>query len=351
MIAKDTFYELLNSIDVGPFESKEVRHIKLLNRVSRRLSHVDIYLVTFTDESETKVCAKQLISKHLLHDSAHFLKSEFEIQQAIHKSVSKYINLPNAYIYNQDLGVFISEYIEHRFTAEDVFTKPANWIFKNKFKNLKSIVTQSAIQLHTFRKATNNIDYKLPSVDINIKDYLMLRFQLIFAYLNQYHSKELLTCTFKQVGDYIEQEVPSQLELDGTPVIHGDYTPANLLVTDSKKLSFIDFADAKHSVVEQDIACFQNYLLMLSLNKFWFSRSKTSSLIKVFEDAYSNSSDSGLNLGYVKIIRLRMLMTNTLSLVYECESSILKRFLYRRRLKRYVNAITKSIAYSSEKLS
>ena len=337
MLSESALVKLVNC-NSGLATSSLTYKTTLITTIKRRLSDVGIYLVESNEVKSFKVCVKKLNATALVHNELAFLKQEYINHQAVYFELNCSLHLPRVYGLDENEKVLVSEYLPHNTTFEKWFTSIPNWLLNKRFSKLEAANIKIAEILRIFHAADcSNIKGVTSAKIENMKEYLLLRIKLILEYLTARHFPSKTITQFSDLENLVHSLDESLINSNNNKLIHGDFTPANLLQMADGEIGVIDFADVRFSCVEQDIACFQNYILMLSLNKFWFGAKKTERLIKSFEDAYFESS----NLSHSKLatFRFRMLLTNTLTLVYECQSNKLKAILFRRKLKRYVSKL------------
>lgn len=349
MLNKSSVIQVLSRQVNSPFFEAEIENVELLKTIHRRLSEVSVYSIVLSGGQSFKVCIKQLIQNALVHNGLVFLEQEYRNNHFLYSALNEQIKLPKVYGFDADEKVMITQYIEHSKTYEDIFTSLKNWFLFSRFKLLikhTQKIAELLSQFHSIKTEDNLIKAKQKD---NMKDYLNLRVKLIHEYAIEQKFKPVMLHKIESLHHFVDGLDLSALSIIPTTLIHGDFTPANLLSLKDNSIACIDFADVTISNIEQDIACFQNYLLMLSLNKFWFSRQKSTILMSEFEKSYWQNSNFICDKKRLQVFQFRMLLTNTLTLVYECQSSKFKSILFKNKIHRYVHELT--LIASSENIT
>jgi Ser/Thr protein kinase RdoA (MazF antagonist) len=279
----------------------------------------------------------------MVDNKSIFLKQEYNNHQFLYYGYSSAITIPEVFCYNEEANVIITSYLDHNGTFEDLYTNPINWFGKVHFLSLVNATELIAKKMADFHSITPEQSTQFgSSSDQDIRGYLKLRINLVLDHLTNINFSRVLRKDFQQLSYLIEQLDLSENSINPKVIIHGDCTPANFLSLDGDDVGFIDFADTKTAFLTQDIACFQNYLLMLSLNKCWFQRKKAQQLMSCFEKSYWQNSSFKNEPQLLAIFRFRMLLTNTLTLVYECQDNKFKSLYFSGKLHRYVRQLIKS---------
>jgi tRNA A-37 threonylcarbamoyl transferase component Bud32 len=340
MLKNSLLIQLLEAQVNSPFFIYKIEKVELLNNINRRLSTVGIYSISLKNNTCIKVCVKRLSGSALVHNEDSFLEQEYNNHSFLYNALESEIILPEVYCYDATAKVMITKYIEHKSTYEKIYTNPINWFIGSQFMLMNNATKLIAKNLTKFHSIKTEDTSSINSVNNEeIRDYLQLRIDLIFNYLVKTKVNLELRKEFQQLTDYVSAIDINEICINSQVIIHGDFTPANLFHLSLDDVAFIDFADVKKSCLTQDIACFQNYILMLTLNKFWFRRSKAQKLIDCFEEYYWLNSPFKQESQLLAVFRFRMLLTNTLTLVYECEKSKLKSMIFSRKLARYIKEL------------
>ncbi|OUR99169.1 hypothetical protein A9Q81_11360 [Gammaproteobacteria bacterium 42_54_T18] len=309
----------------------------------RRLSDVYLVSISFSGGATKRVCIKvvkcdrendslfDVNKKKLIHEYESHLLSYNDFDHSSQFCVVK----PLA-VYPDDL-VFVSEAFDDSTTLEDMITKALFFGGSDSVGELETLMYSCGVLLNKYHSINvKNIGDLQGTLD-TLKEYILVRIDLIYAFFNKKQKGYSLS---RGLGFYQQQFSKVKVDPDAGEgelvIIHGDFTPANVLY-DGNTLALIDFSESAEALRYVDVGGFVNYLDMLPLNKPFFSSRKVASLKAAFIEGYC--AGSNINHLLVEFYQFRYFSTNMLTQIYEMEGSRLKRLVLHRRIRRYMEML------------
>mgnify|MGYP002332533530 CR=1 FL=1 len=318
----------------GLFPEKEIVSFKLFGKCVRRLSTVYFLDVSFASNINRKYCLKSLSDnvvdgkKKIINEynSNLFVYENFEENNVFRIVKPIYVDPQEKFL--------ITEFFENGKTIESFLVRN---IYFGNFENIRRIIFSCGFFLRKYHGVSVSVTTFEKKIMQDLKKYLIVRLEKICTYAenngfeNKFSHKEIerFCLRYDELLNGYEPR-PEMFSL-----IHGDFTPANILY-DKSSFSLIDFSDSKISSKYQDIGCFLNYLRMLSLNKPFISEKKIELLQLAFLQGYDDTNTEGHKL--IKVYQYRYLLTNLISQINELQSAPIKSVYLKSRIVKYMNS-------------
>lgn len=337
---KEFLGELFTRLRCGEVSSQfidDTTNFSVIKIVRRRLSSVFVVQFSSADGKVNNFCVKRVKCIDTDRDRAvKKLQNEFDIHNRIFELCAdkRLVSVVRPIAIFPDMQVIVTEVYGNSITLEDLLLRAM--LFGRWGRSIsEDLVAKCGRLLADFHQSTRLADFMFPVELSDLRGYVSLRLRLIDTYLKKYDIPDQ-GIDFQVFASKVDSQVDNRADNSSRVIVHGDFTPAN--VVKGIDVALIDFSESRESVIEADIACFMNYLMLLGLNKPYYSDKILSSLQNEFLAAYGSDK---INSNLLDLYRLRYLCTNTLTQLYEMDSSNIKRVLFRRRIVRYLEEFRK----------
>ncbi len=319
--------------------NNSVVSVDLVGNIERRLSSLYIFRIDYLNRS------RKIIVKKYHSISEERLLSEFKNNFFIYNNLScdKSIKIPEPLFLDKDLAIVAFEFLDGYFSCENMFKLRSFYLrFQEKIKENYLVGSKLAY----FHNETSHFDWRADTGGYGLDflvNYLTERSVLVSKFLHENKSKEFSHRFDMLVTNRLEEFLMSHFDYSDIPtLVHHDFNPSNVMINKSK-IAFIDFSESRLACRMIDVCCYCNYLEMLSLNYPIYSKKRIKELLSSFIEGYTSflSFDEGM----FKIYSLRYLFTNLLTNIYEMKENPSRRYLFSKRIRRYVVKILKTVSY------